>query len=72
MKIFNKKVKLQTEYFLIIPFLLPLLYLIGNYTIDNDFWFTINQGRYVITNGFPNTVISIDAMGLISPFGWSE
>ena len=58
MKIFNKKVKLQTEYFLIIPFLLPLLYLIGNYTIDNDFWFTINQGRYVITNGFPNTVIS--------------
>lgn len=64
MKIFNKKVKLQTEYFLIIPFLLPLLYLIGNYTIDNDFWFTINQGRYVINNGFPHTVISTVHDGL--------
>ena len=64
MKIFNKKVKIQTEYFLIIPFLLPLLYLIGNYTIDNDFWFTINQGRYVINNSFPYTVISTIHSGL--------
>ena len=21
--------------------------------IDNDFWFLINQGRYIIENGFP-------------------
>ena len=27
-----------------------------NFTIDNDFWFTIAEGKYVLKNGFPHTV----------------
>ena len=27
-----------------------------NFTIDNDFWFTVAEGKYVLKNGFPHTV----------------
>lgn len=36
-----------------IPYLLLLLpFFFISITIDNDFWFTINQGRYILNNGF--------------------
>ena len=40
-------------------FFIPFLVIFGitKQFIDNDFWFTINQGRYVLENGFPNQVL---------------
>ena len=61
-----KKLKLkplagyQLAYFIL---LIPFFRMI-NIQYDNDFWFTINQGRYVLQNGFPNTVISTIHEGL--------
>ena len=40
--------------------LIPILRIIMPFAYDNDFWFTINQGRYVIEYGFP-----IKAIGTI-------
>ena len=47
------------KYILFLPFSVPIALLIGKFGIDNDFWFTINQGRYVLSNGFPTTVINV-------------
>lgn len=47
--------KIKFKY--IILFLIPILFFIQyNLRIDNDFWFTIKEGEYVINNGFPNVV----------------
>ena len=47
--------KIKFKY--IILFLIPILFFIQYYLrIDNDFWFTIKEGEYVINNGFPNVV----------------
>ena len=47
-----------------INILIPFFNLVINFVFDNDFWFTINQGRYVIENGFPikaiNSIHDID------------
>ncbi len=64
MRIFNRKITVKTKYFLILPFIIPILSLIGRFGIDNDFWFTINQGRYVLENGFPTNVIGTIHEGL--------
>ena len=60
----KKRIIIDKDYFIIIPFILPLLYLFAKCTLDNDFWFTINQGRYVLNNGFPNMVIGTIHSGL--------
>ena len=64
MRIFNRKITVKTKYFLILPFIIPILSLIGRFGIDNDFWFTINQGKYILENGFPTTVINTIHQGL--------
>lgn len=47
--------KIKFKY--IILFLIPILFFIQyNLRIDNDFWFTIKEGEYVINKGFPNVV----------------
>ncbi len=45
--------------FIMILVLLPFLCLFFSFNFDNDFWFTINQGRYVIENGFPIKAINV-------------
>lgn len=48
-----KKIKFKYS----ILFLIPILFFIQyNLRIDNDFWFTIKEGEYIINNGFPNVV----------------
>lgn len=43
------------NYFIL--FIIPILFFVmENFTIDNDFWFTIAEGKYVLKNGFPHTV----------------
>ena len=43
------------NYFIL--FIIPILFFVTeNFTIDNDFWFTIAEGKYVLQNGFPHTV----------------
>ena len=57
---YNKKIKLralpnyQWIYFIVILLILPFF----KFSYDNDFWFTINQGRYILNNGFPNIAIN--------------
>ncbi|MBP5683912.1 MAG: hypothetical protein J6X02_01480 [Bacilli bacterium] len=51
-------------YLKVLLFLIPIVALLFNFKFDNDFWFTINQGRYILNNGFPNTVISTIHEGL--------
>ena len=54
-----KKLKLkpipsyQIVFFIVV---VCFLHTIG-FRYDNDFWFTINQGRYVLNEGFPTTTI---------------
>lgn len=52
-----KKLKISNFQFKLLLFLLPFIPIILNRYLDNDFWFTINQGRYVIEHGFPTTVL---------------
>ena len=52
------------KYLLFLPFFVPIALFIGKFAIDNDFWFTINQGKYVIENGLPDTVINVIHEGL--------
>jgi len=59
-----KKFKLNNFYLRTILFIIPILEILLNYGIDNDFWFTINQGRYVLNSGFPTTVINTIHSGL--------
>ena len=62
-----KKIKNILNKFLNIPltnlyyllFLLPFFRIIYYKKLDNDFWFTINQGKYIINNGFPTKVINV-------------
>ncbi len=57
---FVKKLKLrslpnyQWIYLIVVLLFLPLL----RFSYDNDFWFTINQGRYILNNGFPHFAIN--------------
>ena len=57
-KIFNK-IRLrplpnyQLAYFIVIMSFFHMI----PFQYDNDFWFTINQGRYVLESGFPTTAI---------------
>lgn len=40
-----------------ILFIIPIIFFVMyNFIIDNDFWFTIAEGKYVLQNGFPHTV----------------
>ena len=52
------------KFILFIPFVVPIALFIGKFMYDNDFWFTINQGRYILENGFPDTVINTIHEGL--------
>lgn len=38
--------------------IIPFLRIIPSFTLDNDFYFTINQGRYVLEHGFPTIAIN--------------
>ena len=66
MKQSKKKVKTNnlSNLLIFLPFLIPFALFAGKYLYDNDFWFTINQGRYILNNGFPTTVISTIHEGL--------
>ena len=44
----------SVEKIILIAFMLLPTFAIS-LNLDNDFWFLINQGRYIINNGFPNT-----------------
>ena len=51
----NVKKTSKFNYFIL--FIIPILFFVmENFTIDNDFWFTIAEGKYVLQNGFPHTV----------------
>ena len=51
----NVKKTSKFNYFIL--FIIPILFFVTeNFTIDNDFWFTIAEGKYVLQNGFPHTV----------------
>lgn len=52
-----KKLKLSEFQFKLLLFLIPFIPMILNKPIDNDFWFTINQGNYILNHGFPTTVL---------------
>ena len=62
-----KKTKTKVDYskyIWFLPFLMPIFLFVGKFSIDNDFWFTINQGKYILENGFPTTVINTIHQGL--------
>ena len=63
MKVKTKNVN-NTIYLKAILFLIPIMSVLLNFGLDNDFWFTINQGRYILNHGFPTTVISTIHEGL--------
>lgn len=43
---------------LLLLFLLPvILFLVSYKILSKDFWFSINEGKYIINNGFPTTVL---------------
>ena len=43
------------NYYLLL--IIPILFFVtNNFAIDNDFWFTVTEGKYVLQNGFPHTV----------------
>ena len=44
----------QLAYFICIFVFFNML----DFTYDNDFWFTINQGRYILNNSFPTVAIN--------------
>lgn len=54
-----KKIKLKPipNYQIAYSILLIVFILMLGFNYDNDFWFTINQGRYVLNNSFPTTAI---------------
>ncbi len=60
-KVINEEINKSkyAKFILFLPFFIPIALFIGKFAIDNDFWFTINQGRYVLSNGFPTTVINV-------------
>lgn len=58
-KIINKFKNIPILNLLFILFLLPFFKLLNFKSFDNDFWFTINQGRYIIEHGFPTKAINI-------------
>lgn len=45
------------QYILILFSICTIFFISNHLSFDNDFWFTINQGRYVVKNGFPHTVL---------------
>ena len=57
--LFNKFKNIPLYNLYLILFLLPFFKLIYYKNFDNDFWFTINQGRYIIEHGFPTKVINV-------------
>lgn len=59
MKILNKIKTIPTCNLFFILLLNPFLRLFLYRQYDNDFWFTINQGRYILQNGFPFKAINI-------------
>jgi len=63
MKIKTKNIN-NTIYLKALLFLVPIMSVLLNFGLDNDFWFTINQGRYILNHGFPTTVISTVHEGL--------
>jgi hypothetical protein len=56
-KIKHFKLKDLANYQYIYAILLIIAIKIGLFSYDNDFWFTINQGKYVLENGFPTKAI---------------
>lgn len=53
-----KKFKFSKYQYILIPLIfLFAIFLKNHLNFDNDFWFTINQGRYISNNGFPHTVL---------------
>ena len=59
-----KKLKIGSIYLKTILFLLPFIAIMTDFHFDNDFWFTINQDRYILSNGFPHEVIGTVHHGL--------
>ena len=59
-KMIKKKLSnVKINYLLIIIIVsIPFIKAFFSFDFDNDFWFTINQGRYVIESGFPTKAIN--------------
>ena len=59
MKLIKFIKKIPTCNLIFILFLLPFIRLFLYHTYDNDFWFTINQGRYILEHGFMTKAINV-------------
>ena len=58
-KIINKfKIKDIASYQYFYLIIITLFCRLITFNFDNDFWFTINEGRYVLNNGFPTKAIN--------------
>lgn len=57
-KIINDIKSIPSCNLICILIIIPFFMLLTSFAVDNDFWFTINQGRYVIENGFPIKAIN--------------
>ena len=51
------KIRFSSFQYKLILLLIPFIPFFMNRWFDNDFWFTINQGKYIIENGFPTKVL---------------
>ena len=54
----NLKIRLFAHYQFIYFSVLALFFRLLTFNYDNDFWFSINQGRYVLNTGFPTKAIN--------------
>ena len=67
LKLFLKKIPCINLFCILA--LIPILRYVFPFTFDNDFWFTINQGRYILENSFPikaiGTIHNLDFMAYI-------
>lgn len=60
----NIKIRLFAHYQFIYFSVLSIFFRLITFSFDNDFWFSINQGRYILNTGFPlkaiNSIHDID------------
>ena len=53
-----KKIKFSKLQYILVLFSISIIVFFSHHlNFDNDFWFTIAQGRYIVKNGFPHTVL---------------
>ena len=54
----NIKIRLLANYQFIYFAILSIFFRLITFSYDNDFWFSINQGRYILNSGFPIKAIN--------------